>query len=108
MSSQVFTITPDQAGQTLAAFLRAHLPDMSWQQVRRLIHIRRARVGGELCPDPARRLKEGDSVELLAVPAPKPRQQKAVTIRYLDPHIVVVEKPSGMSTVRHPSERAWN
>ena len=108
MSAQVFMITAEQAGQTLAAFLRAHLPEASWGEVRRLIHIRRVKIGGDLCLDPARRVKEGERVELLAVPAPKPRQPEAVTIRYLDPHLVVVEKPSGMSTVRHPSERDWN
>src|SRR5262249_55420331 len=26
---------------------------------------------------------------------------------YLDEHLVVVEKPSGMATVRHPAERDW-
>jgi 23S rRNA pseudouridine1911/1915/1917 synthase len=108
MSAQVFTVAPEQAGQTLAAFLRAQLPGRSWGQVRRLIETRRARIGGELCLDAARRLKEGESVELLALPAAKPRQPEEVTIRHLDAHIVVVEKPSGISTVRHPSERDWN
>ena len=28
-------------------------------------------------------------------------------IRYLDAHLVVVEKPSGLSSVRHPLERDW-
>src|SRR5262249_44028988 len=40
-------------------------------------------------------------------PAPKPHQHDAVNIRYLDEHVVVVEKPSGVATVRHPAERAW-
>jgi 23S rRNA pseudouridine1911/1915/1917 synthase len=30
-----------------------------------------------------------------------------VAIRYLDQHLVVVEKPSGLATVRHPLERDW-
>src|SRR5262249_35318280 len=67
----------------------------------------RARVNGELCLDAARRLKEGETVELLARPAAKPRQEEAIVIRHLDEHLVVVEKPSGISTVRHPTERAW-
>ena len=66
-----------------------------------------AKVNGELCLDPARRLKEGETVELLARPAPKPRQAEAIVIRHLDEHVVVVEKPSGLPTVRHPSERDW-
>jgi 23S rRNA pseudouridine1911/1915/1917 synthase len=31
-----------------------------------------------------------------------------IVLRHLDEHVVVVEKPSGMSTVRHPAERAWD
>jgi 23S rRNA pseudouridine1911/1915/1917 synthase len=108
MADQIFTVTGEQAGLTLAALLRSRLPAHSWTQIRRLIETRRARVGGDLCLDPARRLKEGESVELLGRPSPKPRTPTATVIRYLDAHLVVVEKPSGTSTVRHPAERHWN
>ena len=108
MSAQVFSVGRAQAGLTLAAFLRAHLPGQTWGQIRRLIEIRRATIGGDLCLDPARRLSEGDCVEVLATPATKLRQPEAINVRYLDPHLVVVEKPSGISTVRHPAERDWN
>jgi len=107
-SSDRYAVTAAQAGMTLAAFLRTHLSDQSWREVRRLIEVRRARIRGELCLDPARRLKEGDAVELLARPAPRPVEREAITIRYLDPHVVVVEKPAGIPTVRHPSERGWS
>lgn len=103
-----FSIRGEQAGLTLAALLRQRLPGQSWNQVRRLIETRRARVNGDLCLDPARRLKEGETVELLALPAAKPRQEEAIVLRHLDEHLVVVEKPSGMPTVRHPAERNWN
>jgi 23S rRNA pseudouridine1911/1915/1917 synthase len=102
-----FPIPADQAGNTLAAVLRSRLPGQSWNQVRRLVETRRARVNGELCLDAARRLKEGETVELLARPAPKPRQAEAIVLRHLDEHVVVVEKPSGLNTVRHPLERDW-
>jgi 23S rRNA pseudouridine1911/1915/1917 synthase len=53
-------------------------------------------------------LKEGDVVELLDRPEPIPEARRIeLTIRFLDTHVVVVEKPSGISTVRHPAERAW-
>src|SRR5689334_18658498 len=94
-----FTVTADQEGRTLAALLRGRLPGQSWTTVRRLVETRRVRIGGELCFDPARRLKTGDAVELLARPAPKPHRHDAVKIRHLDEHLVVVEKPSGVSTV---------
>ncbi len=108
MSSQVFTVNTEQAGRTLAAFLRAQLVDQSWNQIRQLVQARRVRIGGDLCLDPARRLRDGNTVELLDRSAPKPRQQEAIVLRYVDEHLVVVEKPAGMSTVRHPSERDWN
>jgi len=70
--------------------------------------VRQVRVGGDLCLDGARRLKEGEAVEVLARPLPRPRHDHQVRLRHLDGDLVVVEKPSGISTVRHPSERAWN
>ena len=45
---------------------------------------------------------------MLAWSAPRPRQSETIEIRYVDEHIVVAEKPAGMCTVRHPSERDWS
>jgi len=108
MEKQIFVIEDAQDGQTLAAFLRTFLPGHSWSQVRRIIETRRVQIGGDLCVDPARRLHGGETIEVLAKPVNKPRTQQDVVLRYLDEHLVVVEKPSGISTVRHPSERTWN
>ena len=102
------TISSEQAGLTLAALLRQLLPKQSWSDVRRIVEVRRVRLNGELCLDPARRVKEGDLFELLPRPLPGPRHDDNVHIRHLDEHLVVVEKPSGLNTVRHPSERDWN
>lgn len=102
------TISQERTGATLAAVVRSQVPGRSWTQVRQLIAARRIRVNQELCLDPARRPKEGDTVELLERPAPAPRRAETVVIRYLDEHVVVVEKRSGMNTVRHPAERAWS
>lgn len=107
MPSTPIVITAELAGQTLAAILRRHLPDHSWNQVRRVIEVRRVRINGELWLDPARRLKEGDLVEVFSSSAPKPRSHDALILRYLDEHLVVVEKPSGIATMRHPAEREW-
>src|SRR5262249_48911053 len=107
MPSEPFPIPPEQDGQTLAALLRVWLPGQSWTQVRRAVATRRVLIGGDLCLDPARRLHAGEVVELRAKPGPVPRQPEQVVVRHLDEHVVVVEKPSGMNTVRHPSERDW-
>lgn len=107
--SDELTITPEQAGQTLAALVRAHRPGHSWSQVRRLIETRHLKLNGELCMDPARRVKDGDTVQLLDRPAALPAEFAGdLAIRHLDAHVVVVEKPAGISTVRHPAEREWD
>jgi 23S rRNA pseudouridine1911/1915/1917 synthase len=102
------TIEADLAGKTLAGVLRSLFPDRSWSQVRRLIETRRIELGGELCLDPSRRVNQGEVLVVLSRPARQPSQRQPVVICYLDEHLVVVEKPSGIATVRHPSERAWS
>jgi 23S rRNA pseudouridine1911/1915/1917 synthase len=106
-SIQPFLVPAGEAERTLAAVLRVRLAGVSWADVRRMIEVRRVRVDGELCLDPARRVHAGETVELLARPAPRPRQPEMIAVRCLDEHVVVVEKPSGLSTVRHPAERKW-
>ncbi|MCC6420232.1 MAG: RluA family pseudouridine synthase [Gemmataceae bacterium] len=106
-TEQTFAVTGPLADQTLAAALRQWLPEQSWSQVRRLIAARRVRLNGELILDPARRVHAGDTVALLGESAPPPRHVEAVVICHLDEHVVVVEKPAGIPTVRHPSERDW-
>jgi 23S rRNA pseudouridine1911/1915/1917 synthase len=102
-----FLVPADEAKATLAAILRARLTGLSWRQVRELVAGRRVKVLGEVCLDSARRLKEGDAVELLARPARIESAKENITIRHIDDHVVIVEKPSGLSTVRHPAERDW-
>jgi 23S rRNA pseudouridine1911/1915/1917 synthase len=106
--NEPFSITEDQAGVTLAALLRQLNPELSWTRAKRLVETRHVKLDGDVCLDPARRLRAGVVVELLAKPAVPPRQHELLVLRHLDEHLVVVEKPSGVSTVRHPSERAWN
>ncbi len=107
-SSLVNVVAAEHADKTLTAVLRALLPGQSWNQVRRLVEGRHATINGELCLDPARRVREGETLELLGRPAPKPRQPDMVTIRHLDADVVVVEKPSGISTVRFGPEHDWD
>jgi 23S rRNA pseudouridine1911/1915/1917 synthase len=84
------------------------LPGQSWSEVRRIVETRRVRVGDEVCLDPARRLREGEEVEILQRAATESPASEGIALRYVDSHLVVAEKPAGVSTVRHPSERAWS
>ena len=105
---QSFSVTAEHAGKTLAACLRLWLPGQSWTQVRKFIDARRIQINGEVWLDEARRLKARDTVELLAQAAKAPIVLiDQIPIRYIDEHVVVVEKPTGISTVRHPAERDW-
>lgn len=94
-------------GQTLAAFLRAHTPGASWSRVQKLIRSRHVLVHGNVCTDAARRLKEGEVVKVLEVAAaPLPRADD-VKVVYVDDDVVVVDKPTGLTTTRHHEELSW-
>jgi 23S rRNA pseudouridine1911/1915/1917 synthase len=104
---KTFPVLPAQANQTLAAALRRWLPGQSWAQVRKLVESRRVSINGNLCLDPARRLKADESVRVTSHPKAVPPREEDVRIRHLDTHVVVVEKPAGVTTLRHPEERDW-
>jgi 23S rRNA pseudouridine1911/1915/1917 synthase len=105
-----FTVSPQEAGFTLAKVLRSRLGGPSWTAVRKLIAARRVKVGDAICSDEARRLKENEVVVLLEHPKPLPRtaHPERLVVRHADEHVVVVEKPSGVNTVRHPAELEWS
>jgi 23S rRNA pseudouridine1911/1915/1917 synthase len=57
--------------------------------------------------DEGRRLADEDVVKVLGQSAPKPPSEQDVRLQYLDAHLVVVEKPSGVTSTRHAEERTW-
>src|SRR5687768_6106355 len=97
----VFHVPPAMAGRTVAAVLRGWLTGRSWSDLRRLIQSRRIQLNGNLCLDEDRRLSSGDVVKLLAQSAPKPPSERDVRLQYLDQHLVVIEKPAGVTSTRH-------
>jgi 23S rRNA pseudouridine1911/1915/1917 synthase len=105
--AQTWRAGESEQGETLARCLRAWLGSVSWGQVRRLVAKRHVLVNGNLCLDAARRLRAGDVIRLLPHPtAPLPTADD-IRIRYVDAHVVVVETPAGMTSVRHAEERHW-
>lgn len=105
--AQTFHVAPAQSGETLAALLRSWLSGTSWGEARQLVTGRRVMVNGNLCLDAARRLKPDEVVKVLPSPTVRPPQEEDVEIRFLDSQVVVVEKPSGLTSVRHAEEQDW-
>jgi 23S rRNA pseudouridine1911/1915/1917 synthase len=101
------TISTELVGKTVLAVLRVAAPGESWSKLRNKLVRSQVTVNGVACIDEARRVEDGDRIEL------HDRQMKAaepvdVNLLYVDPHIVVVEKPAGIMTHRRPEERFWS
>jgi len=103
----VHHVVASDRGQTLAAFLRAKLGGASWSRVQRMVRSRHVMIHGNICTDAARRLKEGEVVKLLERPAAAPPRVEQVRVVHLDDQVVVVDKPSGITTTRHTEELSW-
>jgi 23S rRNA pseudouridine1911/1915/1917 synthase len=105
---QSFVVQSPQAGRTVLSALRDWLPGQSWSALRKLLAARRVLVNHALCLDEARRLKEGEVVELSGRAHRPPPSAADVGVVYLDADVIVVDKPSGMITLRHAAERDWS
>ena len=93
------------AGKTLAAALREEMPDRSWREVRELCASGKVTVDGQVVVESAQRLLGGEAVSW-NMGKPDPRRRVArpgFRILYEDGHLIVIEKPEGVSTV--PFER---
>jgi 23S rRNA pseudouridine1911/1915/1917 synthase len=98
-----FVIGAEDEGATVAAALRRQLrhdPDAAtWTQVRRLCTTGKVFVDDERALDPARRLRAGETVAINRA-APRPDQTPpGFRIVFDDAHLVVIDKPSGISSV---------
>jgi 23S rRNA pseudouridine1911/1915/1917 synthase len=102
---EIFRVLPRQIDQTIAAALRQWLPGKSWSEAKRLLKTRQVMLNGNVCTEADYRLRLVDVVKVLPHSLAPPAREEDVKIRYLDPHVVVVEKPSGMTTTRHADER---
>src|SRR4029453_10833710 len=104
MSSRSFHLADEHHGLTLAAALKRLLADLSWSQVRKLVDGRRVQVNGNLCLDEERKVRAGDVVKLHDHALAPPAKAEDVRLVYVDEHLVVVQKPAGVTTLRHREE----
>ncbi len=75
----------------------------------RMIRSGKARINGIPCRNANRRMKLGERIEFAqpvssAKTEPLPALASGIVVRYRDAEIVVVEKPAGLTTVRHADE----
>ena len=103
-----FVADEPQAGRTVLAALRTWLPGQSWSALRKLLAARRVLVNSALCLDEARRLKPGEIVEVATRSQGAPPTAADVRLVHVDDDVLVVDKPAGMITLRHRSERGWS
>jgi 23S rRNA pseudouridine1911/1915/1917 synthase len=94
-------VSEAQVGQTLAALVRTHT-GMSWNQAKRTVHTGKVFVDGVRQTSIDMRMLVGQMVEVRMV-APRPLSEWAerarVCIVYDDRHVVVIDKPAGISSV---------
>jgi 23S rRNA pseudouridine1911/1915/1917 synthase len=110
MSTRSFLIDDRDAGRALGDWLRARL-DLPADQVQQLLRLRRVLLAGAPCVDARRRLRPGQRVEVRLPSQRQPTQPTqpagpAPVIRFTDEHVVVVDKPAGLTTVRNADEAA--
>jgi 23S rRNA pseudouridine1911/1915/1917 synthase len=97
-------VTPDHDGHTVAAVVRALLGGVPWSRARRLCADGRVLREGRPVSDPTERVRTGEALEVRAHGG-RPRDPEIVLL-YVDPDIVVVDKPAGLVTVPYaPEER---
>ncbi len=101
-------VTEQQVGLALVAVLRQFLPGEPWSAVRRLIENRHVQINGNLCLDEGRKLQPGDVVKVWDEPRNAPPTPEDIKILFQDAHLVVVEKPAGVTTERHAEEQHWS
>ena len=96
-----FDVPQDLAGASLDAVVRAAF-GLTWNRARDLVRRGKVAVDGRTLTDPVKRIRSGSKVSLdLAA-----RNTRTIAsdlpegaIVYLDAHVVVVDKPAGISTV---------
>ncbi len=103
-----YHVTEPHVGLALVAALRQFLPGETWSAVRRLVENRHVQINGNLCLDEGRKLQQGDVVKVWDEPRSAPPDAKDIKILFQDQHLIVVEKPAGVTTQRHAEERHWS
>jgi 23S rRNA pseudouridine1911/1915/1917 synthase len=99
--ARVFHVSANDVGKPLVHFLSLKLPELPANTVRKCPANRHVQLNGNLCVDGKRLLKKGDVVKHFPFPLAPAASPEAVNIIFRDSHLVVVDKPSGITSVRN-------
>jgi 23S rRNA pseudouridine1911/1915/1917 synthase len=105
MSTSFWTIPASADGATLAGAVREHT-GQSWKTAKRLVATGKVFVAGQRVDRVEHRVRAGDEVEVrMTAPRPRPPGSDARLV-FDDAHVVVLDKPAGISSVPYdPRER---
>jgi 23S rRNA pseudouridine1911/1915/1917 synthase len=90
-------VAADEAGKALAGFLRGREPERPWSEIKRWIASGKVFVDGAACLDEGARVRAGQTVEVRMNAARRPAVE--VRLVFEDTHLVVIDKPAGVSSV---------
>jgi 23S rRNA pseudouridine1911/1915/1917 synthase len=107
LSVMLISVPKNLADKPLAGVLRQLSGNLSWSDARRLIHTRKVLVNGTLCLDDARKMRPGDTIELLGQSKPPVPREASIRIVCLDTHLVIIDKPAGIVVERRREEQNW-
>jgi 23S rRNA pseudouridine1911/1915/1917 synthase len=103
-ATQTHVVPEILAGKPLDGVVRA-LAGGSWGKARGLIETGKVRVDGEVVTATDRRVRAGVTIAIDPnAPKPRPDRLEDDRIVFVDPHVVVVDKPSGISTIPYADE----
>jgi 23S rRNA pseudouridine1911/1915/1917 synthase len=89
----------------LEQILRTRYPGASWGSIRKLVSTGKVRVSGRAAMEPRQAVLPGSEVQIhMTAPRPKPGEVQAEHVLFCDPHVIVVKKPVGISSVEHEDE----
>ena len=95
----------DEPGVTVAAFVKARA-QVAWSVAKRHVASGKVFVDGARVTEVDARLAAGQRVEL-RMAAPRPRDpEREGSLVYDDPHVVVIDKPAGVSSVPYEDREA--
>lgn len=96
--------------QRLDKVLAAAAPEFSRNHLQGLVEAGHVQVDGAVCTQNARKMRQGQAVEVVLVPTAESRafrpEPMALQVLYEDEHVLVIDKPAGL--VVHPAAGHWS